>query len=37
MFTASAITVLGILLAKNIYNKMKKTGGLQGEPGPKDP
>ena len=37
MFTASAITVLGILLAKNIYNKMKKTGGLQGEPGPQGP
>ena len=36
MFAAHAATVLGILIAKNIYSKMKTTGGLQGETGPKD-
>ena len=33
MFSASAITVLGALLARSLYQRMKKTGGLPGEKG----
>ena len=33
MFIASAITILGVLIAKNIYSRMKTTGGLPGDKG----
>lgn len=37
MFVASAITIFGLLLAKNAYSKMTSSGGLQGEKGEDGP
>jgi hypothetical protein len=33
MFTASTITIFGLLLAKSAYSKMKSSGGIQGPKG----